>query len=139
VPWLHGLKIVAVAVVAQAVWGMARSLCPDRERATLAVGAAVLSLAVPSAAGQIGAIIAGGLIGWQLSVGTSDNKAAPLAVHIARPFAVGAMVQAPDGFVGAIEPAFGQEILNVPVAEREAQIEPNGMLNDGRRETVPAV
>ncbi|MDP2603437.1 MAG: chromate transporter, partial [Deltaproteobacteria bacterium] len=31
--WLHGLKVVAVAVVAQAVWGMARSLCPDRERA----------------------------------------------------------------------------------------------------------
>src|SRR5204862_905196 len=66
VPWLHGLKIVAVAVVAQAVWGMARSLCPDRERATLAVGAAVLALAVPSAAGQIGAILVGGLIGWQL-------------------------------------------------------------------------
>src|SRR3954465_6769261 len=40
VPWLHGLKIVAVAVVARAIWGMARSLCPDRERATLAVGAA---------------------------------------------------------------------------------------------------
>src|SRR5215510_9123494 len=35
--WLHGLKVVAVAVVAQAVWGMARSLCPDRERATLAI------------------------------------------------------------------------------------------------------
>src|SRR6266404_2808344 len=55
--WLHGLKIVAVAVVAQAVWGMARSLCPDKERATLAVVAAMLALAVPSAAGQIGAII----------------------------------------------------------------------------------
>ncbi len=33
--WLHGLKIVAVAVVAQAVWGMARSLCPDRLRAAM--------------------------------------------------------------------------------------------------------
>src|SRR5579859_7320813 len=33
--WLHGLKLVAVAVVAQAVWGMARSLAPDRERATV--------------------------------------------------------------------------------------------------------
>src|ERR1700757_4146241 len=50
--WLHGLKIVAVAVVAQAVWGMARSLCPDRERASLAVGAALLALAGPSAAGR---------------------------------------------------------------------------------------
>ena len=46
--WLHGLKIVAVAVVAQAVWGMARNLCPDRERATIAVAAAALALAVPS-------------------------------------------------------------------------------------------
>ena len=57
--WLHGLKIVAVAVVAQAVWGMARSLAPDRERATIAVGAAILALAVPTAIGQVGAIVAG--------------------------------------------------------------------------------
>lgn len=64
VAWLHGLKIVAVAVVAQAVWGMARSLCPDRERATIAVAATILTLAVPSAYGQIGAIVAGGVIGW---------------------------------------------------------------------------
>jgi chromate transporter len=92
VPWLQGLKIVAVAVVAQAVWGMARSLCPDRERATLAVGATLLALAVPSAVGQIGAIVAGALIGWRLFPETSGNKAAPFAVHIARPFAVGALV-----------------------------------------------
>ncbi len=64
--WLHGLQVVAVAVVAQAVWGMARSLCPDRLRATVAVGAAVLALAVPLAAGQIGAIAAGALVGWRL-------------------------------------------------------------------------
>ena len=63
-PWLHGLKIVAVAVVAQAVWSMGRSLCPDRLRASMAVGAAILALAVPSAAGQVGAIAAGGAIGW---------------------------------------------------------------------------
>jgi len=61
--WLHGLKIVAVAVVAQAVWGMARNLCPDRERATIAAGAAILALSIPSSMGQIGAIVAGGLIG----------------------------------------------------------------------------
>jgi chromate transporter len=39
---LHGLKLVAVAIVAQAVWGMARSLCPDRERASIAAIAAAL-------------------------------------------------------------------------------------------------
>ena len=43
--WLHGLKVVAVAVVAQAVWGMARKLCPDRPRATLAIVAALVALA----------------------------------------------------------------------------------------------
>ena len=71
---------------------MARSLCPDRERATLAVGATLLALAVPPAVGQIGAIVAGALIGWRLFPETSGNKAAPFAVHIARPFAVGALV-----------------------------------------------
>lgn len=64
---LHGLKVVAVAVVALAVWGMARSLCPDRLRAGIAVAAALLVLAMPSALGQIGAIVVGGLVGrWAL-------------------------------------------------------------------------
>lgn len=62
--WLHGLKIVAVAVVAQAVWAMARNLCPDRLRATFAVGAAVLALAIPTAIGQLGSIAVGALLGW---------------------------------------------------------------------------
>ena len=60
---VHGLKVVAVAVVAQAVWGMARSLCPDRLRAGIAVLAALLVLAVPSAAGQVGAIVLGAVLG----------------------------------------------------------------------------
>ncbi|MGH7795012.1 MAG: chromate efflux transporter [Candidatus Binatia bacterium] len=64
--WLHGLKIVAVAVVAQAVWGMAKNLCPDRRRATLAILTAVVTLAWPSAAGQLVSITAGGIIGWLL-------------------------------------------------------------------------
>ena len=61
--WLHGLKVVAVAVVAQAVLGMMRSLAPDRERATVAVVAAVIVLAFPTAWGQIGAIILGVVAG----------------------------------------------------------------------------
>src|SRR5437763_1887606 len=51
--WLHGLKVVAVAVVAQAVLGMMRSLTPDRERATMAVLAAMVALALPTAWGQV--------------------------------------------------------------------------------------
>ena len=49
--WLHGLKVVAVAVVAQAVLGMMRSLAPDRERATLAVAAAVDRAGFPDGVG----------------------------------------------------------------------------------------
>ena len=64
--WLHGLKVVAVAVVAQAVLGMMRSLAPDRERATLAVAAAALVLAIPTAWGQIAAIVLGGVVGVTL-------------------------------------------------------------------------
>ena len=64
--WLHGLKIAAVAVVAQAVLGMMRSLAPDRERATFAVAAAVIVLAVPTALGQVSAIALGGLAGMLL-------------------------------------------------------------------------
>jgi len=61
--WLHGLKVVAVAVVAQAVLGMMRSLAPDRARASLAIAATALVLAVPNAAGQLGAIVLGGIVG----------------------------------------------------------------------------
>jgi chromate transporter len=81
--WLHGLKVVAVAVVAQAVLSMMRALAPDRERATLATIAAVLVLAIPSTWGQIGAIVLGGVAGLVLF-----RKAAP-ADHVALPHPVG--------------------------------------------------
>ena len=62
--WLHGLKVVAVAVVAQALWGMGKSLSPDKLRATVAVGAAVAVTLFPSALGQVSVIAASGLFGW---------------------------------------------------------------------------
>jgi len=89
--WLHGLKIAAVAVVAQAVWGMARSLCPDRPRATLAVLAAVVVLLVPSAWGQIGAIAAGGLIGVALWREGGSAPGSALHVPVGRTFALGSL------------------------------------------------
>jgi chromate transporter len=63
---LHGLKLVAVAIVAQAVWGMARTLCPDRERASIAVIVAVIILFSSSSVAQIGAIALGGVAGLWL-------------------------------------------------------------------------
>lgn len=63
---LHGLKVVAVAVVAQAVWGMARNLAPDRERASIALAAALLTIFVGGSLGQIAAILVGGAAGLWL-------------------------------------------------------------------------
>jgi chromate transporter len=62
--WLHGLKLAAVAVVAQAVWGMWRSLCPDPARKILSLAAAVLVTTCPGAPAQIGSIVIGAMIGW---------------------------------------------------------------------------
>lgn len=64
--WLHGLKVAAVAVVALAILGMARTLAPDRSRATVAVAAALITFALPSAWGQIGAIAFGAIVGAAL-------------------------------------------------------------------------
>ncbi|HWE77557.1 MAG TPA: chromate efflux transporter, partial [Pseudolabrys sp.] len=63
---LHGLKLVAVAIVAQAVLGMARTLCPDRTRASIAVVAALLILFSTASAVQIAAIVLGGVAGFWL-------------------------------------------------------------------------
>jgi len=74
---VQGLKVVAVAVVAQAVWGMSRTLCPDRPRAAIAIVAALGVLALPTAAAQVGAIVLGALAGrWLLQPG-----ARPAAAH----------------------------------------------------------
>ncbi|WP_407157474.1 chromate efflux transporter [Bradyrhizobium sp. STM 3557] len=60
---LHGLKLTAVAIVAQAVWGMARTLCPDRTRASIALAAALIVLFSTSSVTQIAAIVVGGIAG----------------------------------------------------------------------------
>ncbi|MGE3856130.1 MAG: chromate efflux transporter [Dehalococcoidia bacterium] len=64
--WLHGLKVAAVAVVANALWGMAPGLAAGRVRAAIAIGAATVVLAVPSALVQVAVIVLGGLAGWRL-------------------------------------------------------------------------
>ena len=63
---LHGLMVVAVAVVAQAVWGMARTHCPDRSRATIAILAAIATLLLPAGIVQVVIIATAGLVGWFL-------------------------------------------------------------------------
>jgi chromate transporter len=90
--WLHGLKVAAVAVVALAVWGMARGLAPDRERAIIALLAAIAALVWPTGAGQVTIIIAGALVGlWALpgaGVPASGQGRAP----VSRPLGAVALV-----------------------------------------------
>src|SRR5271154_6494663 len=89
--WLHGLKVAAVAVVANAVLTMMRSLTPDRERATLAAAAAALVLAMPSSFGQIIAIALGAVAGLLLFRGMPVERHTALPHPVSRNAALAAI------------------------------------------------
>lgn len=72
--WLHGLKVAAVAVVANAVWSMARRMCPDPARASLAAGATIVTLLWPGAGAQIAAIGLGAIAGGLLFRSAGDRE-----------------------------------------------------------------
>jgi chromate transporter len=82
---IHGLKIVAVAVVAQAVWGMARTLTPDRERAGIALAAVLIVVFLAGSLGQVAAIVVGGLAGLWLCRNAATMTPAHLAFPVSRP------------------------------------------------------
>lgn len=75
--WLHGLKLAAVAVVAQAVWGMGQKLCVDRPRISIALAAAAGLLLAPSALAQVGVIAIGGAIGYLVYRRSFEASVAP--------------------------------------------------------------
>lgn len=79
---LHGLKVAAVAVVAQAVWGMARSLCPDAPRLTMMALAATAVIAVPSAWCQLAVMLVAGLAGarWFRPAQTAPHEPLPVPI-----------------------------------------------------------
>ena len=92
--WLHGLKLAAVAIVAFAVWGMARSLASDRTRATIAILATIGTLAWQSVLAPVAIIVAAGVIGWRLlpASGDGDDAASRFSVPPRRALTVGAWV-----------------------------------------------
>lgn len=85
---LNGLKIVAVAIVAQAVLGMARNLCPDPQRASIAVAAVAMIAFLPGAAGMIAAIMIGALAGLVLCKATAEPAAGRLSIPVKRTQAI---------------------------------------------------
>jgi len=93
---LHGLKIVAVAIVAQAVWGMAKNLCPDKERAAIAVGSVAILAVLPGALGMVCAILVGAGVGIGVGRGTA------IGGHVAMPVMWGVAVGALVVFAGLL-------------------------------------
>jgi chromate transporter len=89
---LHGLKVVAVAVVAQAVWGMAKSLAPDRPRATIAIAACAAVLILPTSIAQVAVIVVAAFVGWRFLRTNEVAGDSRLAVPIPRWLAVGAWI-----------------------------------------------
>jgi chromate transporter len=89
---LHGLKLVAVAIVAQAVWGMARTLAPDRQRASIAVAAALIILLSASSLAQIAALALGGAAGFWLCQGVPSLSAGHFSVPVSRAAGLVALV-----------------------------------------------
>jgi len=89
---LHGLKVVAVAVVAQAVWGMARSMCPDARRASLAVLSACVVLAAPTPLMQVGVIVLGGLAGLIFLHAETNVEHVSPGIQVSRKLAIGFLI-----------------------------------------------
>jgi chromate transporter len=88
--WLQGLKAAAVAVVAQAVLGMARTLAPDARRATIAVGAMIAVLLIPNSAAQVAVIVASAAAGllWLAAAPVELSETDAFAVRVPRGVAI---------------------------------------------------
>ncbi|ANX11013.1 ChrA protein [Fictibacillus arsenicus] len=86
--WIHGLKIVAVAVVAHAILGMAEKLTPDLKRKTIALFALVVSLLWQTAFSQVGVILVAGIIGFILYRQQADSEDTEFKFPVSRTFAV---------------------------------------------------
>ena len=82
--FLHGLKLVAVAVVAQAIWGMTRTLTPDRARGGIALAAVAIVVVSGSSFGQISAIVLGALAGLRLCRGEGPRLPGHLSFPVSR-------------------------------------------------------
>lgn len=104
---IHGLKLVAVAVVAQAVWDMARRLCPDRRRAAIALAAMVTLVLLASVYAQLAVIALGGVLGYAFCRSVDTSQA--LVVRSAHAFRI-------SRFAGGVALVlFGMLLVGVPV------------------------
>ncbi len=142
--WLHGLLIVAVAIVAQAVWGMAHSLCPDRPRATIAIIAAIVILLWPIAIVQITIMVLAGLVGWRFLRGIQAKAPTQLPRILPRRLAVACWIIFLCLLIGL--PVLRQVTQNQPIALFDTFFRVGSLVFGGghvvlpllQREVVPA-
>ncbi len=90
--WIHGLKLVAVAIVAHAIWGMAQKLTPDRNRATIAIVTAAIALLWPSSWTQIILIVCSSFIGWFLYRSQPITQSQTIKVPISKIVAASCLI-----------------------------------------------
>ena len=140
VSWIHGLKIVAVVVVAHAILGMAQKLTPDLQRKSIALFALVGTLLWQTAFTQVGVILLSGLVGYLIYKNHADNDEAKLSFPISRKLGViclslffGLLISLPilrevtslnwiamfDSFYRAGSLVFGGGHVVLPLLERE--------------------
>src|SRR5690606_992173 len=82
--WIHGLKLVAVSIVAHAVYGMGQKLATGRSRLTIAVAAASVALLWPTPATQVLLIVCAGVIGVILYRETSEAASSHVTIRLSR-------------------------------------------------------
>lgn len=148
--WIHGLKIVAVVVVAHAILGMAKNLTPDIQRKTIALFAIIATLLWQTAYTQVGVIILAGVIGFLLfKQQTIDNDASSVEFPLSKQFGIacltlffGLLILLPilrevtsfqwialfDSFYRAGSLVFGGGHVVLPLLERE--FVPTGWLTE---------
>lgn len=90
--WIHGLKLVAVAVVAHAVLGMAQKLTPDLKRKAIALLALVITLLWQTAYSQVGVILLSAIIGFLIYRHQKDESDGKVSFPVTRGFAIGCLV-----------------------------------------------
>jgi chromate transporter len=90
--WVHGLQLVAVAVVAQAVWGMARQFLTDQLPIAIAIVTTLVLLFVPSSEGQVAVIVVAGLVGWRFLPPATAGLHPHVGVPVSRRFGAAAWI-----------------------------------------------
>lgn len=146
--WIHGLKIVAVSVVAHAVWGMGKKLCPDKERVTIAIASSVIVLTFTHPFTQVAVLLISGIFSAFYFSLTSELPHTPLKTHLSkkmgaffltafflilfslpvlRSLTSSSLIQLADGFYRAGALVFGGGHVVLPLLE--AEVVPTGQVS----------